>query len=124
MAGVYKIGVVSRQTGLSPSTLRLWEDQYGLLAPARTRGGTRLYSQSDLERVLYVRHLVRDRGYALDAIADTGVLMGLPELSDDEVRAVIIRLTDLEQAVSGQRRARWNWPSASLPSSTARFRRR
>jgi DNA-binding transcriptional MerR regulator len=50
--------------------LRLWEDQYGLLAPHRTRGGTRLYSASDVERVLYVRHLVRERGFALDTIAD------------------------------------------------------
>jgi DNA-binding transcriptional MerR regulator len=70
MAGVYKIGVVSRKTGLSASTLRLWEDQYGLVAPTRSSGGTRLYSDSDLERLLYVRHLVRDRGYALNAIAD------------------------------------------------------
>jgi DNA-binding transcriptional MerR regulator len=70
MAGIYKIGVMSQKTGLSASTLRLWEDQYGLLAPHRTRGGTRLYSESDVERVLYVRHLVRERGYALDAIAN------------------------------------------------------
>jgi DNA-binding transcriptional MerR regulator len=70
MPGVYKIGVVSQKTGLSPSTLRLWEDQYALLAPARSEGGTRLYSESDLERILYVRHLVRERGYALHAIAD------------------------------------------------------
>lgn len=69
MASVYKIGVVSRRTGLSASTLRQWEDQYGLLAPARTAGGTRLYSESDIERVLYVRHLVRESGYALGAIA-------------------------------------------------------
>src|ERR1700737_306167 len=70
MAGLYKIGVVSQKTGLSASTLRLWEDQYGLLAPARSEGGTRLYSESDLERILYVRHLVHERGYALAAIAD------------------------------------------------------
>ena len=70
MAGIYKIGVVSRKTGLSPSTLRLWEDQYGLLAQHRTRGGTRIYSEADVERVLYVRHLVRERGIALRAIAD------------------------------------------------------
>ena len=69
MPGVYKIGVVSRKTGLSTATLRLWEDQYGLLAPVRTVGGTRLYSESDIERILYVRHLVRERGYALGAIA-------------------------------------------------------
>src|SRR5438874_10972731 len=70
MAGIYKIGVVSRKTGLSPSSLRLWEDQYGLLAPHRTRGGTRIYSEADVERVLYVRHLVRERCIALLAIAD------------------------------------------------------
>jgi DNA-binding transcriptional MerR regulator len=70
MPGIYKIGVVTQKTGLSASTLRLWEEQYGLLAPVRTSGGTRLYSQSDVERILYVRHLVRDRGYALSAIAD------------------------------------------------------
>ncbi|TMD48878.1 MAG: MerR family transcriptional regulator, partial [Chloroflexi bacterium] len=70
MRGVYKIGAVSQKTGLSSSTLRLWEDQYGLLAPLRTKGGTRLYSESDVERVLYVRDLVRERGFALDAIAD------------------------------------------------------
>jgi DNA-binding transcriptional MerR regulator len=70
MAGLYKIGVVSQKTGLSASTLRLWEEQYGLLAPGRTKGGTRLYAESDVERALYVRHLVRDRGYALDAIAN------------------------------------------------------
>jgi DNA-binding transcriptional MerR regulator len=69
MPGVYKIGVVSQKTGLSAATLRLWEDQYGLLAPVRTLGGTRLYSESDVERILYVRHLVRERGYALGAIA-------------------------------------------------------
>jgi DNA-binding transcriptional MerR regulator len=69
MASVYKIGVVSRRTGLSPATLRLWEEQYGLLAPVRTKGGTRLYSQSDIDRILYVRELVQKRGYALGAIA-------------------------------------------------------
>jgi DNA-binding transcriptional MerR regulator len=69
MAGVFKIGVVSQKTGLSAATLRLWEDQYGLLTPMRSRGGTRLYSESDVERALYVRQLVRERGYALGAIA-------------------------------------------------------
>src|SRR5438132_6122471 len=42
--GLYKIGVVSERVGLSPGTLRLWEDQYGLLTPLRfvalARGNT------------------------------------------------------------------------------------
>jgi len=67
---VYKIGVVSQRTGVSPSTLRLWEEAYGLLVPARTAGGTRLYSDADLQRVRDIRSLVHDRGYSLRAIAD------------------------------------------------------
>jgi len=69
VAGVYKIGVVSKKVGLSPGTLRLWEDQFGLLTPDRSRGGTRLYSDADVERARYVRRLLRGRGYTLEAIA-------------------------------------------------------
>jgi DNA-binding transcriptional MerR regulator len=39
------------------------------LTPARTSGGTRLYSDADVERVLHIRELRRDRGYTLEAIA-------------------------------------------------------
>jgi DNA-binding transcriptional MerR regulator len=69
LTGVFKIGVVSQKTGLSVATLRLWEEQYGLLAPQRSGGGTRLYSDADVERVLYIKSLVRDRGYTLRAVA-------------------------------------------------------
>jgi MerR family transcriptional regulator/heat shock protein HspR len=69
VAGVYKIGVVSKKVGLSPGTLRLWEDQFGLLTPDRSSGGTRLYSDADVERVSQIRELLRDRGYTLASIA-------------------------------------------------------
>lgn len=69
MSGVYKIGVVSKKVGLSPGTLRVWEDQFGLLTPDRSSGGTRLYSDADIERVQQIRELLRDRGYTLEAIA-------------------------------------------------------
>ena len=68
MSGVYKIGVISKKVGLSPGTLRLWEDQFGLLTPDRSSGGTRLYSDADVERARYIRKLLRSRGYTLEAI--------------------------------------------------------
>lgn len=67
--GIYRIGAVSRRSGLSAATLRLWEEQYGLLKPQRSSGGTRLYSESDIERVLFIKSLIRERGYTLDAVA-------------------------------------------------------
>jgi DNA-binding transcriptional MerR regulator len=61
--------MASRRTGISCATLRVWEEQYGLLTPQRTGGGQRLYTEKDVDRVLYVRELISDRGYSLQAIA-------------------------------------------------------
>lgn len=46
-----RIGELSRRVGVSPELLRAWETRYGLLAPERTPGGLRLYTQSDEQRV-------------------------------------------------------------------------
>ncbi|HET9073085.1 MAG TPA: MerR family transcriptional regulator [Solirubrobacteraceae bacterium] len=47
----FQIGEVARRTGVSPALLRAWEQRYGLIDPARTPGGTRLYSDADLDRI-------------------------------------------------------------------------
>lgn len=46
-----RIGELSRRVGVSPELLRAWERRYGLLEPARTDGGLRLYSPEDVRRV-------------------------------------------------------------------------
>ena len=51
MDGYLRIGEVSRRTGISVDLLRAWERRYGLLEPARSDGGFRLYSDDDVERV-------------------------------------------------------------------------
>jgi len=48
--GVYGIAVTSELSGVGPQTLRLYERR-GLLSPSRTDGGTRRYSDDDLERL-------------------------------------------------------------------------
>ena len=52
----HPIQVVSRRTGLSADVLRAWEKRYGILEPARSDGGRRLYSDDDIE---YLRLLKR-----------------------------------------------------------------
>jgi MerR family transcriptional regulator, light-induced transcriptional regulator len=46
-----RIGELSRRVGVSPALLRAWERRYGLLEPARTDGGLRLYGPEDERRV-------------------------------------------------------------------------
>ncbi|MBP1158302.1 MerR family transcriptional regulator/heat shock protein HspR [Rhodococcus sp. PvR044] len=55
--GVYGISVASELSGIDPQTLRLYE-QRGLLAPARTEGGTRRYSDDDLMALRHIAELV------------------------------------------------------------------
>ena len=48
---VLRIGELSRRAGVSDHVLRAWERRYGLLRPARSEGGFRLYSEADTRRV-------------------------------------------------------------------------
>ena len=45
------MAVVAGRTGLTPDVLRVWERRYAAVAPARTAGGERLYSDDDVERL-------------------------------------------------------------------------
>jgi MerR family transcriptional regulator, light-induced transcriptional regulator len=47
----HPIGVVASRTGLTPDVLRVWERRYGVVQPARTESGQRLYSDADVERL-------------------------------------------------------------------------
>ncbi|WP_249019911.1 MerR family transcriptional regulator [Conexibacter sp. S30A1] len=46
-----RIGEFARRVGVPASSLRAWEQRYGLLDPARSAGGFRLYGESDAQRV-------------------------------------------------------------------------
>lgn len=65
--GVYGISVTSELSGIAPQTLRLYE-RHGLLTPARTDGGTRRYSDNDLDRLNRILELV-EQGVNLAGIA-------------------------------------------------------
>ena len=53
---VYVISVAAELTGVHPQTLRIYERK-GLLDPARTGGGSRRYSERDLERLQRIQDL-------------------------------------------------------------------
>ena len=65
---VLRIGEVARRTGVTVPTLRAWERRYGLLNPARTEGGHRLYSDDDVEHVRAMQRLLND-GWSAGAAA-------------------------------------------------------
>ena len=72
LSGFHTIGVVSRQTGIHPETLRVWEKRYGMVVPTRTDTGRRVYSDEDLYRLSLIKQLV-DRGYPPSGLASLAV---------------------------------------------------
>jgi MerR family transcriptional regulator/heat shock protein HspR len=64
---VFIISVAARLLEMHPQTLRKYERE-GLIAPSRTVGKFRLYSDEDLERLRQVKHLVGERGLNLAGV--------------------------------------------------------
>ena len=64
---VYVISVAASILSVHPRTLRIYEDE-GLVCPARTPTNIRLYSDNDIRRILWIRHLTHDRGVNLAGV--------------------------------------------------------
>ena len=65
--GVFAISVAADMLSMQVQNLRVYE-RHGLVEPDRTPGGTRLYSQDDLDRLAHIRDLLAD-GLNLAGIA-------------------------------------------------------
>jgi MerR family transcriptional regulator/heat shock protein HspR len=63
----YMISVAADLVGMHPQTLRLYE-QKGLVRPRRTAGNTRLYSDSDVERLRLIQRLTTEIGLNLAGV--------------------------------------------------------
>ena len=60
----YMISVAADLVGMHPQTLRIYENK-GLVRPQRTPGGTRLYSEDDIERLRIIQRLTTEVGLNL-----------------------------------------------------------
>jgi MerR family transcriptional regulator/heat shock protein HspR len=74
----YMISAIAEQYEIHPQTLRLYERE-GLLKPSRSEGNTRLYTDSDIERLEVILHLTRDLGVNL---AGVEIILNMREKMD------------------------------------------
>ena len=64
---VYVISVAASIVSVHPRTLRIYEEE-GLICPARTPTNIRLYSEQDVRRVMWIRHLTQNLGVNLAGV--------------------------------------------------------
>ena len=85
----YMISVAAELVSMHPQTLRIYESK-GLVRPGRTPGGTRLYSERDLERLKLIQRLTTELGLNLAGVARVLAL-------EDELGKLRSRMERLEQ---------------------------
>jgi MerR family transcriptional regulator/heat shock protein HspR len=86
---IYMISVAAQLVGMHPQTLRMYETK-GLVRPQRTPGGTRLYSEADVERLRIVQRLTSELGLNL---AGVELVLRL----EDELRKAHAQIERLQQ---------------------------
>jgi len=88
------ISVAAELVGMHPQTLRMYEAK-GLVRPARTPGGTRLYSDADVERLRLVQRLTTELGLNLAGVEHVLRL-------EDELRRLHARMGRLEEELRAE----------------------
>jgi MerR family transcriptional regulator, light-induced transcriptional regulator len=90
-----RIGELSRRVGVSPELLRAWERRYGLLRPARSAGGLRLYSPADVDRVALMQQHLAEGLAAAEAAA-----LAVREAVDEEPSRSALRPAVIREELS------------------------
>ena len=89
---VYMISVAAELAGVHPQTLRIYERKM-LVQPSRSPGGTRLYSEADIERLRLIQRLTQEDGVNLAGV------MRIIELEMEKER-LEARLAEAEAAAT------------------------
>ena len=88
------ISIAAELAGMHPQTLRLYEAK-GLVRPARTPGGTRLYSDADVERLRLIQRLTTELGLNLAGVEHVLRLQ-------DELQRLHMRMERLERELRAE----------------------
>jgi DNA-binding transcriptional MerR regulator len=64
-SGLYRIGDVSRMTGVKAFVLRYWETEFPMLEPQKGSNGRRSYTEEDVELIRKIKRLLYDEGFTI-----------------------------------------------------------
>src|SRR3954452_7224080 len=67
----FKIGEVSELLGVEPYVLRYWETEFSVLSPKKSGTGHRLYRRKDVELLLRIKHLLKEKRFTIEGARQT-----------------------------------------------------
>lgn len=99
-ATTWSIGALGRATGVKPTTIRFYEAEGLLPPPLRTEGGHRVYAQTHLDRLGFIRH-ARELGFGM---ADIRALLDLAAHPEQDCTAAHAVATSQIAAIDAKQR--------------------
>jgi len=85
----YRIGEVSRITGIKPHVLRYWESEFKVIKPHKGGSLQRLYRRKDLDLILKIRRLLYEEGFTI-----SGAKKKIKDIERTENNRVKLRLVE------------------------------
>ncbi len=85
----YRIGEVSRITGLKAHVLRYWESEFRVIKPYKAGSLQRLYRRRDLELILKIKKLLYEEGFTI-----AGAKRKIRDMEREESRKFRLRLVE------------------------------
>lgn len=88
----YKISEVSEILGITPSTIRFWENEFPEVSPMRSVGNQRFYTPEDVEALRIIYFLLKIKGLKIDAAKEQ---MRLNRANISKKAEIVKRLQDV-----------------------------
>ena len=85
----YRIGEISRMTGLKPHVLRYWESEFRVIKPHKAGSLQRLYRKKDLDLILKIKKLLYEEGFTI-----AGAKKKIRDIEREESRKLRSRLVE------------------------------
>jgi DNA-binding transcriptional MerR regulator len=86
----YRIGEVSRITGVKPYVLRYWESEFRWMSPQKSRSKQRLYRRKDIEMILLIQKLLHEERFTIAGarkrLRELGIGRALEEAAESSAR--------------------------------------
>lgn len=82
----HSIGEVAQMFKVAASLIRYWEGEFDIIRPKKDKKGNRRYTIDDIQKIRYIYHLVKEKGYTLDGARE--VIAQGKEKGFDKVAAV------------------------------------
>jgi DNA-binding transcriptional MerR regulator len=100
----FRIGEVADIVGVKPYVLRYWESEFAILSPNKSNSQQRMYSRTDVENALLIKHLLYDLRFSIEgAKKRISEMRRGGELAEARKVKVLVEVNTLESIVEAKR---------------------